>query len=38
MEKPRWGLIARADRLRGKAHDPKLKQLIKEIKGLLKDN
>ena len=28
-------LIARADLLRGKAHDPKLKQLIKELKALL---
>lgn len=28
-------LIARADRLRGKAHDPKLKQLVKELKALL---
>jgi hypothetical protein len=28
-------LIERSDRLRGKAHDPKLKQLIKEVKGLL---
>jgi len=28
-------LIERSDRLRGKAHDPKLKQLLKELKGLL---
>jgi superfamily II DNA or RNA helicase len=28
-------LIARANLLRGKAHDPKLKQLIKELKALL---
>jgi superfamily II DNA or RNA helicase len=28
-------LIDRSDRLRGKAHDPKLKQLLKELKGLL---
>jgi superfamily II DNA or RNA helicase len=28
-------LIYRSDRLRGKAHDPKLKQLLKELKGLL---
>lgn len=28
-------LIARADLLRGKAHDPKLKQLVKELKALL---
>jgi hypothetical protein len=28
-------LIGRSDRLRGKAHDPKLKQLLKELKGLL---
>lgn len=28
-------LIARADLLRGKADDPKLKQLLKELKGLL---
>jgi hypothetical protein len=28
-------LIKRSDRLRGKAHDPKLKQLLKELKGLL---
>ena len=28
-------LIERADRLRGKAHDPKLKQLLKELKALL---
>jgi superfamily II DNA or RNA helicase len=28
-------LIARADRLRGRAHDPKLNQLLKEIKALL---
>ena len=31
-------LIRRSDRLRGKAHDPKLRQLIKELKALLKDN
>ena len=30
-------LIARADLLRGKTHDPKLKQLIKELNGLLKE-
>ena len=30
-------LIARADLLRGKAHDPKLKQLIKELNALLKE-
>ncbi|GDX77654.1 ATP-dependent helicase HepA [Cyanobium sp.] len=28
-------LIERSDRLRGKAHDPKLKQLLKELKALL---
>ncbi|MCP9793275.1 MULTISPECIES: helicase-related protein [Synechococcaceae] len=28
-------LIGRSDRLRGKAHDPKLKQLLKELKALL---
>jgi superfamily II DNA or RNA helicase len=28
-------LIERSDRLRGKAHDPKFKQLLKELKGLL---
>lgn len=28
-------LIARADLLRGKAHDPKLRQLIETLKGLL---
>ena len=28
-------LIERSDRLRGKAHDPKLKQLLKELKELL---
>ncbi len=28
-------LIERSGRLRGKAHDPKLKQLLKELKGLL---
>ena len=28
-------LIARADLLRGKSHDPKLKQLLKELKALL---
>ncbi len=28
-------LIECSDRLRGKAHDPKLKQLLKELKGLL---
>ena len=28
-------LIARADLLRGKAHDPKFKQLVKELKALL---
>jgi superfamily II DNA or RNA helicase len=28
-------LIERSDRLRGKAHDPKLKQLVRELKGLL---
>ncbi len=28
-------LIERSDRLRGKSHDPKLKQLLKELKGLL---
>lgn len=28
-------LIERSDTLRGKAHDPKLKQLLKELKGLL---
>ena len=30
-------LIERSDRLRGKAHDPKLKQLLKELKGLLQE-
>lgn len=30
-------LIARADLLRGKTHDPKLKHLIKELNGLLKE-
>ena len=28
-------LIERSDRLRGKTHDPKFKQLLKELKGLL---
>ncbi|MFM8276412.1 MAG: helicase-related protein, partial [Cyanobium sp.] len=32
---PLRDLIARADRLRGKVHDPKLKQLLREIKALL---